>query len=49
MLITVHYCRSSCEATWKLQSTEMMENMLCWFFFLVGVGIKEEDQRDSKS
>lgn len=48
MLITVHYCRSSCEATWKLQSTEMMENMLCWAF-LVGGGIKREDQRDSKS
>lgn len=25
MLITVHYCKSSCEATWKLQSTELME------------------------
>lgn len=49
MLITVHYCRSSCEAAWKLQSAEMMENVLCWGFFFVGGGTKREDQRDSKS
>lgn len=41
MLITVHYCKSSCEVTWKLQSTELMENTLLEGF-LGGGALKDK-------
>lgn len=47
MLITVHYCKSSCEATWNLQSTELMENTLRGF--LGGRILIEKGRRSVKA